>query len=1578
MDKELLQSFNNLSVALQALSDSLQKNAERETDGTSAIADALKTLDVSDQLRMLNTGIEQLAKDGEKLQKAQNDILGKIASVAEKQKEQGKKIETTAEAVRSKKDSGGPDYVPDKSQKSKITDGVKMIVLIAGGLLAVGFAFKLIGAVNIKTVLALSLALPIIAIAYKKIAETKTDLKALVASAKGMVIFSAAVAASSFLLARTTPIAFQKVLTAIAIAGLFTVVSFGLGRLVKTAKDMDTRGLLRLPLVMVASSAAIMASSYFLARVETVTPGQAFTSILIATTFAVLSLSIGRLAKSVAGVSIKGLFMMPFVLVGASLAILASSYLLAQVQPVSPPQLLTAIGIAIAFTAIGFGLEGIAKAASKVSVLGAVMLPIVLVATSWAIAKSSEYLAMTRPITLMQFITAVAVSAVFVVLSFALPRLAKAVEKINIAKAALMPIVFVTLSLALVASSYILSEIREMSITRMFNVVLQSVMLTIVAVAMGAAVYVLGKMGLDSESGVKKAAAAGATILILSATIALASMILAGGEYTNAPGWRWSLEAGLSIVVFGLLAYGIIKLGIKPTMAIEGGIAIVVIAATILATDFILGAGDYTKKPDWEWTWQTGAAILAYGLLAVAASFGIVPITIGAVAIAIIAAAILATDYILSSGTYEKYPPMEWTGTTLLIMGGFGLMMTAFAVLSPLLVLGAFSLGIIAAAVLAVDSILSEGDFTKGPTFDYAKGVALIMATYGTIMTATGLMLPLLMLGKKSMRLISEAIVESAGILAGGNFTGGPDVKWASGVSLALGAFAPIFKAVSSQGIIGAIFGGGASAEQLSTAIRMISQSIVDAARFFAGANVAFTGGPSKAWSEGVGKAIGAFAPVLSAIKDRGALGAIFGGATTTDQMSSAIRTISFSIVEAAAIFGASTAVFRGGPSESWSEGVGKAIGAFAPVFDRLQSSGLMGMITGVSAKDMSDAVVMVSASLVAAAMVLQNPLVNFDVYPKKEWSEGMGTAIVAFGPALKWASENGGFFGADAEDLKETIIAIADSMVEVSKRLAGGKFDVAPNKGYFDTLRASFDSIFKLYSDTDKQDIDDFEPVLAVAEAIAATSRRLASGDYSLVVPPTWDTTTKSIFRTQTDLVGMSGPLDAEANALVMVAASAIVSTARTLSSSDYSLVVPATWDVNAKSLFRTQADLVAMSGLLTTLGGVLVMVAAGSIVSTARTLLSGDYSLVVPATWDASAKSLFRTQADLVGMSGLLTTLGNILVLVTAGSIVSTARTLASGDYSLVVPTTWDASAKSLFQTQSDLGDIVGIFGIFDILSNIAVLSAAGTIADTANVLGTGDYYLDVSPDWGTAAVGLFNTYDRMRRELSGVGFFSGLLGIFDRGPSLVAVAQEISSISRILAAGQFREIPIGFMDGVYRNVRAYMRIVDMLSFRSFGGRFFDRIFGAAVDIVKIASDYDRLAASMTRLSASINSIDIEKMAALKSLTGTVVLMSLMDTAQFRSMMEELEDKAGVLAGALADANKANQSPGGGGAAVSMRAQAPAAPQVSPEMKTMLETLSRIEQRLAAISSSATNISSYVNQLRAGGGNNSLKSKK
>ena len=156
MDQKLLNALNNLSEALQEISDALKSKG-----GNSATANALQSGDFISEIKEISVGIKQLQIDNKKILKNQETIIQLSKKAAGDKKSDFEK-------------AGG-----DKKQESNIKKGVGTILLIAVAVLAIGVAFKLVGGIDFLSVIGLSIAILVVAKAFEQVALLKMSLKAL-------------------------------------------------------------------------------------------------------------------------------------------------------------------------------------------------------------------------------------------------------------------------------------------------------------------------------------------------------------------------------------------------------------------------------------------------------------------------------------------------------------------------------------------------------------------------------------------------------------------------------------------------------------------------------------------------------------------------------------------------------------------------------------------------------------------------------------------------------------------------------------------------------------------------------------------------------------------------------------------------------------------------------------------------------------------------------------------------------------------------------------------------------------------------------------------------------------------------------------------------------------------------------------------------------------------------------------------------------------------------------------------------------------------------------------------------------
>jgi len=723
MDKKLLEALGNLSIALESISDALDN---RKGEAESSVGSALQSGDMGKQVLEINKGIKMIKDDTSK-------ILDNQQTLIKLQKEKNSEKE------------GGIFGKTGEKNKKKIQDGVSTVLLIAGAVLAIGLAFKIIGQVDFMSVIALSFSLPLVAYAFEKIAGLDLTYKSMVSA-------------------------------------------FG---------------------TTVTMSLAIAAASYILGLVKPIGPAQLFTTIAIAVAFSLIALSIGKLVKAFKGINpvdaLKASFLMPILLIGISAAIVGSSYLLRLVAPIGLAQAFSVIVIAAAFGVISYGIGNMIKGFKDVDPIEAaafaLMAPVVLIGISAAIVGSSWVLQLTASIGFSQAFSAIVIAGVFVIISYAIKPLMKGVKNANVDDMVKGGVILVILSAAISAASYPISMMAPVTFGQIFSLTLMSIGLAVSALALGVAIWGINKLG-----SIKDYIMGGLSIVVIASVISLSSIILGMGSYDKYPSLDWSLGVGASIIGFGLAAIGLgfmVMSGIGAVALAAGGVAILVVAVVIVATSYILGLGSYGKYPDLDWVLGVGTSLLAFGVAAMALAFSLPLIIPGGASILAVAGTILLTSYILESGSYGKYPDLDWVlgvGTSLL---AFGVAAMALAFSLPLIIPGGASILAVAGTIVLVSHILGSGSYGKYPTSDWVIGVGSSFIPFAASAISLGFALPLILLGSLSIMSIVKMIQSIDGIFQSGSFDKFPTTSWVDGVCSSINKFSKLNDEISGGGVGG-------------------------------------------------------------------------------------------------------------------------------------------------------------------------------------------------------------------------------------------------------------------------------------------------------------------------------------------------------------------------------------------------------------------------------------------------------------------------------------------------------------------------------------------------------------------------------------------------------------------------------------------------------------------------------------------------------------------------------------------------------------------------------------------------------
>jgi hypothetical protein len=845
MDQKLLNALNNIGTALEELVDALNSKSENKTVTSSAIQSG----DFSKDLKSISEGIKSIKADTQTIIKNQQTIMA-----------QGKERESAKIK----------DLETDPKKESDIKRGVGTILLIAVAVLAIGTAFKLVGDINILSVIGLALGITIMSIAFEKVASLKMDIKEALIASGVIVILSIAVAMSSYFLNKVQTIGNSQFIAAILVSGIFVVLSYSLKNIIGSFKGVDTMTIISsavfLPIILVSLSIAIVESSKNFSKVEMLSLGSFFGSILISAIFVVLSYSIRNMITAFSGIN------------------------------------------------------------PATALVAALFLPTILVSIAKAIADSSGILSNVKMLSLGSFFGSILISAIFVVLSYAIKNILSGFKGITpenaITASIIIPILMVAISGAIWLSSNILDKVTIVSNDKLINAAL--------------------------------------------------------------------IGSGLALITLAMIP--VIKLAskLKPSDLLIAALAIPVIATTIMVSSWILSAGKYDGDfPTTDWIKGVSLSLLVFG----GATIGL--------------------------------------GFLITASGGLGL---------PALAIGAVGVLIVGTAIAATSHALKLGDYkTSYPGLDWAKGVSLSLVAFGSgmvllggiIFASFGIGLAMLKAGSNAVLMVAKTIVGASDILTNGytdedgkvmrpNYKGGPTKAWAEGISIALGAFSPVYGMLMKNKLL-SFLGGGVGPEDFSKAIKTVSQGIVSAAIFFSENTAPFNEGnyPSKKWSEGVGGALGAFAPVFDMLMKKS--GFWKSGDSVRKEMIRGIVGISIAIVSVAKTFSSNSNMFEFYPKKEWIDSIKGTISVFTEIEKYIRTEKLTYW--------------RVNNALKSIASVARTLFKNSDVFSKSidpNYISNVGKNIIDFNGIVKelTKSESDGIL-----DIGKSLIG-ADPITQIAKRM--------------------------------------------------------------------------------------------------------------------------------------------------------------------------------------------------------------------------------------------------------------------------------------------------------------------------------------------------------------------------------------------------------------------------------------------------------------------------------------------------------------------------------------------------------------
>jgi len=536
----------------------------RESEFIDRLSDFTKSLDNLVELLKEQQKIGPTEVVNQLLENIDAEAIAEIASNVEKVKENtieiNKNVEKTLEVVRSikkERETGMFGEINDKKNKNTILDGVKTVILIAAGVLAIGLAFKIVGSVDFFSVVALGMGILFTAKAFATIASIKdgdgkplTFKKSLVTAAT-LVIMAGAVMLAGFILNQMPVLGLMELITIVGVGATMGLATFFLLKAIKKLKPKTLMLAPLVPLIVPAIAAGLVAAGLILQQMPFVPLVRIISALGVGIALAPIAIAFGYLAKGLKNASIIDIIFAGIAVPIMARGIRAASWILQDVADIPMMKVIKA--------GIGIGL----------AILG-------MVPTIYILQKAG----LLKPKAMKDL----AIGIVSVIL----------------------------LSTAIMLSSWIITignyEDNYPSFDWALGVGLAMILFLpaqiaggLMSMADGGFTLLMGLIG---------------TVLVATG-IMLSSHILGLGNYGTYPGLDWSLGVGLSMVAFG---GGMILLGAMIVgswgfglLILAAGIGgMLMVADAIVQAAEILGKGKYDKYPTLEWSEGVGKSIKAF------------------------------------------------------------------------------------------------------------------------------------------------------------------------------------------------------------------------------------------------------------------------------------------------------------------------------------------------------------------------------------------------------------------------------------------------------------------------------------------------------------------------------------------------------------------------------------------------------------------------------------------------------------------------------------------------------------------------------------------------------------------------------------------------------------------------------------------------------------------------------------------------------------------------------------------------------------------------------------------------------